>query len=42
VEDIVPGALLDDHTVVHDHDPIAQGVDDREVVGDEQAGEPEP
>ena len=38
-QDLVPGALLDDSTPVHDRDPVREHVDDREVVTDEQARE---
>ena len=36
------GALLDDPPRVHDREPPAGGHERREVVGDEQRGEPEP
>ena len=41
-EDLVRRRLLDDPPQVHDRHPVADVADDREVVGDEQHGEPEP
>ncbi len=35
-EDLADGARLDDAAAVHDQDPLADGGDDGEVVGDEQ------
>jgi hypothetical protein len=40
-EDLFPGARLDNLALVHDVDPVAQVLHDREVMGDEQAGEAE-
>jgi hypothetical protein len=38
-EDLFPSAGLDDRPVAHHRDPVAQVLHDREIVGDEQAGE---
>ena len=40
VEERVDRAFLDDLAQVHDRHPVGGVVDDREVVRDEQVGEP--
>ena len=40
VEDRIHRALLDDLAQVHHRHPVGRVVDDRQVVGDEQVGEP--
>ena len=39
VVDLVDRALLDDAPLLHDHDAVADGVDDVEVVADEQVAQ---
>ena len=40
VQDVVGAALLDDAPQIHDCDRVCEIIDEREVVGDEQIGQP--
>ena len=40
LEDRLGRPLLDDAAGIHDRDPVSEGGDDREIVGDEQRGKP--